>query len=535
VVHDEDRSAIIRELANAFAQRTDLEELIPFVVEQLRKVLRANGVSLLLLDEARNELEFAYNSQGDAEASQRLAGVRMPADRGVAGAVLRYRTPELIVDAQSDQRHYSEIDRKTGTSTGSLLAVPLVVGERRLGVIEAVRSAGEPCFTAEDMAIVEQLGPTIAIALENAGRFGEIKASADRLRAEVGALRRELARNDRFSEIVANSPAMLEMFNLMEAAAASSISVLIEGETGAGKELVARAIYRTSDRAGGPFMALNCAAIPDGLMESELFGHRKGAFTGATEDKPGLFRVASGGVLFLDEIGDMPLAMQPKLLRAIEEQEVTAVGDTRPHKIDVRVLSATNRDLLAAVKDRSFREDLYYRLAKFPIRVPPLRQRREDIPSLATLFLKRAVAQYRKRIQDFETETLELLTNAEWPGNVRQLQNEIERAVLMARDGDTISPRHLSPELKSSMVGQAGAAAAPAANGASVTSVSPASAKSASLAEATAAFVRNLIAERLLQNNHNVSRTAASLRISRITLQKKMKEYSLRGPWSSHN
>jgi Nif-specific regulatory protein len=531
VVQDEDKSAIIYRLANAFAQRTDLDELIPFVVEQSREMLPASGVSLLLLDEAHNELEFAYNSQGNAEASQRLAGVRMPADRGVAGAVLRQRTPELIVDAQSDRRHYSEIDRKTGMSTGSLLAVPLIVGERRLGVIEAIRLSGESRFTAADMAMLEQLGHTIAIALENAGRFGEIKASADRLRAQVGALRRELARNYHFSEIIANSPAMLEMFNLMEAAAASSISVLIQGETGAGKELVARAIYRTSDRAGGPFMALNCAAIPDGLMESELFGHRRGAFTGALEDKPGLFRAASGGVVFLDEIGDMPSAMQAKLLRAIEEREVTAVGDTRPHKIDMRLLSATNRDLRAAIDDRSFREDLYYRLAALIIRVPPLRQRREDIPSLAALFLERAATRHRKRIQGLEPEVLELLTKAEWPGNVRQLQNEVERAVALARDGDAISLRHLSPELVSSTVRRTAAGTTEqAADDTPMVSASPVSAKSTSLADALAACERNVIAERLLQHNQNVSRTAASLGISRITLQKKMKEYSLRGP-----
>jgi transcriptional regulator with GAF, ATPase, and Fis domain len=530
VVRDEDKSAIIYKLANAIAQRTNLDELIPFAVEQLREMLPASGVSLLLLDEARNELEFAYNSQGNAESSQRLAGVRMPADRGVAGAVLRQRKPELIADAQNDRRHYSEIDRKTGLSTGSLLAVPLIVDERRLGVIEAVRLSGESSFTVADMAKLKQLCDMIAIALENAGRFGEIRALADSLRAQVGALRRELARNDRFSEIIAKSPAMLEMFSLMEAAAAHSISVLIEGETGAGKEIVARAIHRTSDRADGPFMALNCAAIPDGLMESLLFGHRKGAFTGALEDRPGLFRDASGGVVFLDEIGDMPLAMQAKLLRAIEEREVTTVGETRPHKIDVRILSATNRDLQAAIDDGSFRKDLYYRLAVLTIRVPPLRQRREDIPSLAALFLERAATGNRKRIPRLEPEVWELLTNAEWPGNVRQLQNEMERAFALARDGDAISLRHLSPELVSSTVRRAAEATEQAANGTPMASASPASAKSTSFADELAACARNIIAERLLQHNHNVSRTAASLRISRITLQKKMKEYSLRSP-----
>jgi transcriptional regulator with GAF, ATPase, and Fis domain len=526
VVQDEDRSTVIHELANAFAQRTDLDELIPFVAERLRQTLPANGVSFLLLDEPRNELRFAYVAEVDAETAQRLIGMRMPADHGVAGAVLRTRTPELIVNAQDDHRHYPEVDRKTGMSTGPILAVPLFAGARPLGVIEAVRRIGEPSFTAAEMAMLEKLGRTIAIALENAGRFGEIKASADQLRAEVGVLRRQLARHDRFSEIIANSPAMLDMFSLMEAAAASSISVLIEGETGAGKELVARAIYRTGDRAGGPFMALNCAAIPDGLMESELFGHRKGAFTGALEDKPGLFRAASGGVLFLDEIGDMPLAMQAKLLRAIEEREVTAVGDTRPHKIDVRLMSATNRDLLAAIADRSFREDLYYRLAALTIRVPPLRHRREDIPSLAPLFLERAAERHRKRIEGLEPDVLELLTDAPWPGNVRQLQNEVERAVAVARDGETISRRHLSPELVASV--SRATIATEQVNGTTIVSKPPPSAKSLSLADRLAACERNIIAEALSQHNHNVSRTAVSLGISRITLQKKMKEYSLR-------
>ncbi|HJU09954.1 MAG TPA: sigma 54-interacting transcriptional regulator [Candidatus Binataceae bacterium] len=531
MVHDEDKSAVIRELANAFAQRTDLDELIPYVVQSLREKLPASGVSLLLLDESRNELEFAYNSEGNSEASQRLIGLRMPADRGVAGAVLRQRAPELIVNAQDDQRHYSEVDRKTGTSTGSMLAIPLLAGERRLGVIEAVRRSGEPSFTTVDMETLEQLGSSIAIALENAGRFRQIKASADQLRAQVGALRRELARHDRFSEIVANSAAMLDMFNLMEAAAGSSISVLIQGETGAGKELVARAIYRTSDRASGPFMALNCAAIPDGLMESELFGHRRGAFTGALEDKPGLFRAASGGVLFLDEVGDMPPAMQAKLLRAIEERQVTAVGDIRPHKIDVRLLAATNRDLRAAIADHSFREDLYYRLAALTIRVPPLRQRREDIPSLVALFLRGAAEKHRRRIAGLQPEVIELLTNAEWPGNVRQLQNEIERAVAVAvaRDSETISLHHLSPELVAS-VKSAPAATEKIAEGIQAAAMPVPGAKSLSLADALAFCERNIIAQALSQHNHNVSRTAVSLGISRITLQKKMKEYSLRVP-----
>ncbi|MBV8454859.1 MAG: sigma 54-interacting transcriptional regulator, partial [Deltaproteobacteria bacterium] len=218
-----------------------------------------------------------------------------------------------------------------------------------------------------------------------------------------------------------------------------------------------------------------------------------------------------------------------KLLRAIEGLEVTAVGDTRPHKIDVRLLSATNRDLHAAIEDGSFRKDLYYRLNAMTISVPPLRQRREDIPSLAAIFLDRAAGRLRKEIIGLEPEVIELLTNAEWPGNVRQLQNEMERAVAVARNGDVISLRYVSPELVSSTVKRAAASTEQAANGASTAPASPASGKSTLLTDAIAAFERSYIAERLVQYNHNVSRTAISLGISRITLQKKMKEYSLRG------
>jgi two-component system, NtrC family, response regulator HupR/HoxA len=406
--------------------------------------------------------------------------------------------------------------------------VPLIRGDHALGVIEAVRRAGEPHFTPTEMAMLEALGRTIAIALENAGRFGEIKASADQLRAEVGALRRELARHDRFTEIVAASGAMNEVFTMMEAAATSSIPVLIEGETGTGKELAARAIHRTSDRAERQFIALNCAAMPEGLMESELFGHKRGAFTGALEDHQGLFRAASGGVLFLDEIGDMPPHMQAKLLRVLQEGEVVSLGDTRSHKVDVRVISATNRDLKTAVSERTFREDLYYRLAAFTIHLPSLRERRADIPQLAALFLERAARRHRRRIPGFRPEVIELFNDAPWPGNVRQLQNEVDRAVAMAREGETIALRHLSQQFIEALPSRP----AGAAIGARKPVAESAAARTATLAEACAEFERNHIAETLERHNHNVSRAAAALAISRVTLQKKMKEYSLRRPAS---
>src|SRR5208283_1603283 len=202
-----------------------------------------------------------------------------------------------------------------------------------------------------------------------------------------------------------------------EAAAASVKSLLIQGETGTGKELVARAVHRISARAAQPFVAINCAAVPEGLLESELFGHRRGAFSGAMDDQLGLFRAASGGVLFLDEIGEMPIQMQAKLLRVLQEGEVKPVGDTRSHKVDVRIISATNRDLEADIAARAFRRDLYYRLTAFIIRIPPLRERREDVPLMAARFVEGAARSHNKKIAGFSPEALALLENAEWPGN----------------------------------------------------------------------------------------------------------------------
>jgi transcriptional regulator with PAS, ATPase and Fis domain len=240
---------------------------------------------------------------------------------------------------------------------------------------------------------------------------------------------------------------MAEVFRLMESAAASPIAVLVEGDTGTGKELVARGIHRAGARADGPFLAVNCAAISETLLESELFGHRRGSFTGASQDQPGLFEAAGGGTILLDEIGEMPPSMQAKLLRVVQEGEIIPVGETRPRPIDVRSISATNRDLSGAVAAGSFRQDLYYRLAAFPIQLPPLRERSEDIPLLVDRILQRAVERHGKRIRGIESAAMDLLVAFEWPGNVRELENEIERAVALAREGDDIRIAHLSRKL----------------------------------------------------------------------------------------
>jgi transcriptional regulator with PAS, ATPase and Fis domain len=317
----------------------------------------------------------------------------------------------------------------------------------------------------------------------------------------------------------------------METAAASSITALIEGETGTGKELVARGIHRVSARSGGPFLALNCAAMPEPLLESELFGHRRGAFTGAIRDNPGLFRAAAGGVIFLDEVADMPMPMQAKLLRVLEEQEVVPLGDFSPLKVDVRVLSATNRDLKAEVAGGRFREDLYYRLAVFPISVPPLRQRREDIPLLADRFLSAAAERQHKSVARLKAEAMEVLAEYTWPGNVRELRNEIERAVALTRNGEAVSPAQLSVALQTRAGPPIASNSTTAGSNRDQRARMPGESGeygSTPLRQARAAFEADYILKELERHQGNMSRAARALGLSRSSLHKKMKDYGLR-------
>ncbi|MBF6560738.1 MAG: sigma 54-interacting transcriptional regulator [Candidatus Binataceae bacterium] len=522
---DADRFRLLYELGCAFAARTDLAELIPFVIAKCREALNAEAASVLLLDRERNELYFPYVSDQQASVAEVLMGLRLPADQGIAGAALSSGEALIVADAQTDPRFYAGIDRQTGAVTHSVLAVPLKTAEGTIGVLEVINRCGGGSFGLDELAFLQGVSGSITIAIDNARTCGELRISEASLRTQVGVLRRDLARDGLFTEIVASGPAMAEVFALMESAAASSIAVLIEGETGTGKELVARGIHRAGARSEGPFVAVNCAALPETLLESELFGHRRGAFTGAVRDSPGVFRAAAGGVVFLDEVAEMPLSMQAKLLRVLEQEEVLPVGESFPTKVDVRILSASNRDLKGEVARGGFREDLYYRLAAFPIPLPPLRERREDIPLLTSRFISVAATRQHKQVSAIEPAALDLLCKFGWPGNIRQLRNEIDRAVALARDGATIGPALLSAAVR-------GATAATTPLTAPVLVASrPASSVSESrrpLREARAAFEAAYIAEALGAHHGNVSRTAEALGISRPALQEKMKSYHLR-------
>ena len=318
------------------------------------------------------------------------------------------------------------------------------------------------------------------------------------------------------SSLIGAGPAMSEVFRLAEKAALSPIAVLIEGETGTGKELFAQAIHASSPRARAPFLPVNCAALPESLIESELFGHRRGAFTGAHQDRKGIFEAASGGTIFLDEIGEMPAAMQPKLLRVLQEGAVTPIGESCPRAVDVRVLSATNRDLTREIEDTKFRSDLYFRLAAFRIRLPPLRERLEDLPLLAQRLLSQAAQAHGTRAPEIEPATLAMLCAYDWPGNVRQLQNELYRAVALAPTGVPITTEHLSEEIRANQGAAPGSPPTQAAPG--------------DLREARASFESDHIQRMLQQCDGNVSMAARELGLSRNGLLKKIKELGLSVP-----
>jgi len=317
--------------------------------------------------------------------------------------------------------------------------IPLVNRGRAVGNLVLARTT-EDTFTPEDAEFLSQAAGQIAIAIENALAYTEISKLKDKLAQEKLYLEEEIRSELNFEQIIGKSQALKHVLQLVETVASSDSTVLLLGETGTGKELIARAIHNRSRRKERTFVKLNCAAIPTGLLESELFGHEKGAFTGAIAQKIGRMELADQGSLFLDEVGDIPIDIQPKLLRALQEREFERLGSTQTRKVNIRLIAATNRDLEKMVADREFRSDLFYRLKVFPIRIPPLRDRREDIPMLVSYFVQKFAKQMQKRIDSVPVAVMKALTASDWPGNIRELENFIERAVILTQGKALAAP-----------------------------------------------------------------------------------------------
>jgi formate hydrogenlyase transcriptional activator len=435
--HERDRLRLLLEIASSVTSRLDLRQVVEALSTNLFRVMQCDVSALLLPDSESGELRVTILYNPDARGPFR-EGSLVPMNSSISGQVLR-KAKSVRIDsfeqAREDPEIYGNPDGQLlyeavieeGLRTGCYL--PLVGRDRVVGVLMLARRSAN-AFEKDDVILLEQVACQVAIAVENTLEYE--KATKDRDKEAKQRLYLEEEIRAQSGAIVGEGPALKAALQLVSVVAPTDSSVLILGETGTGKELIARAIHDLSARRERAFVKLNCAAIPLGLLESELFGHEKGAFTGAIAQKMGRFELANKGTLFLDEVGDIPLELQAKLLRVLQEQEFERLGSNRTHKVDVRLIAATHRDLASMVKQLTFREDLYYRLKVFPLHVPALRQRTEDIPQLVRHFVSIYAQRMNKNIDQIPTETMDALVRYRWPGNVRELQNFIERAVILS-------------------------------------------------------------------------------------------------------
>ena len=434
---ERDRLRLLLEITSSVTSRLDLRQVFEALSTNLFSIMQCDVSALLLPDLESGELRVTTLYNPGARGPFR-EGSLVPMNSSISGQVLR-KGKSIRIDSFEQVREDPEIygnpkgqllyDRvvEEGLSVGCYL--PLAGRDRVVGVLMLSRRSNN-AFDKDDVVLLEQVAHQVAIAVENTLEYE--KATKDRDKETEQRLYLEEEVRAEFGEIVGHSSALKTALNLVSVVAPTDSSVLILGETGTGKELIARAIHNLSGRRDRAFVKLNCAAIPLGLLESELFGHEKGAFTGAIAQKTGRFELANKGTLFLDEVGDIPLELQAKLLRVLQEQEFERLGSNRTRKVDVRLIAATHRDLPAMVKQAAFRDDLYYRLKVFPINVPALRERTEDIPRLVHHFTDLYAQRMNKKIDAIPSETMDALVRYRWPGNVRELRNFIERAVILS-------------------------------------------------------------------------------------------------------
>ena len=427
---ERDRLRVLLDVTNTLVAKLDLRELLKAIAACLERVMHHEFTGLSLFDPVTRQLRLHALDfpQGKGLLQETML---LPLEGTAAGEAFRTRQPLLVGPSNCGRFRADIAQRFIEEGLKSACIIPLISSNRALGTL-SLASLREGAFTQEDVDLLTQVANQVAIAVENALAYQEIAELKDKLAEEKLYLEEEIRTEHNFEEIVGESTALKRVLSQVETVAPTDSTVLIQGETGTSKELIARAIHDLSRRRDRTFVKVNCAAIPTGLLESELFGHEKGAFTGAIAQKPGRFELAHQGTLFLDEVGDIPLDLQPKLLRVLQEKEFERLGSTRTLRVDVRLVAATNRDLARMVAEGEFRNDLYYRLNVFPIRVPALRDRSEDIPLLVRYFVQKYARRMNKRIDSIPTEEMEALTRYSWPGNARELENLIERAVILS-------------------------------------------------------------------------------------------------------
>jgi len=497
------------------AAATDLAEVVDSIAEAvLDLVPKSTHVCIVLRED--DEKSGAAGASAYVPVLTRVRGQPqsqgpIPITRSVFRKVISERAAVVAADAPGA---LGQTESLLGASIRSTLAVPLWSKDEILGVLQLDNRESTVVFTAADLELVAVLAHNASLAVANARLVKRLRAAEDRLKKENSFLksreqeRRTGGRNQQ--EIIGSASAMKALLGQLDKVVDTRVTVLIEGETGVGKELIAAAVHYRSRRRDKLFVSQNCAAMPENLLESELFGHKKGSFTGAHEDKKGLFEIADGGTLFLDEVTEMAFSLQSKLLRVLQEGEIRPVGASAEKKVDVRIVAATNRNLEKEVAEGRFREDLYYRLKVFPLRVPPLRERREDIPQLAQYFLTRFSAELGKPAAGFSQQAMELLQSYRWPGNVRELQNEVQRLMIQIDAGGFVTPDLLSPRVRQI--------------DAVIDRVRP---TKGTLKEMMDQLERWMLIESLREHGNNKTAAAKSLGITREGLHKKLRAFGL--------
>jgi formate hydrogenlyase transcriptional activator len=421
---------LILDLNNSVVSNLELREVLRSISPSIRNTMRLDGVALILPDATNEHLQLYALDFPESKGILR-PGMSGEFDGSLAGQV--FRSGKRWV-GDIEEWNKSGFDNRIISRDGveTICMLPLIRCKNILGVLCLVR-VQKNAFTDQDIELLSQIAGQVAIAIDNAYAYRRIRELSDKLTQEKLYLEDEIRSELNFEEIIGNSAVLRRVLSQVEAVAPTNSTVLIQGETGSGKELIARAVHNLSKRRAHSFVKLNCAAIPTGLLESELFGHEKGAFTGAIAQRIGRFELASQGTIFLDEVSEIPIDLQPKLLRVLQEREFERLGNSRTLRTDARLIAATNRDLKAMVEAQEFRSDLFYRLNVFPIYVPPLRERSEDIPFLVRHFAQHFARNMAKEIDTISTEIMNVLVHYPWPGNIRELQNVIERAVILSK------------------------------------------------------------------------------------------------------